>query len=85
MNNTRRRFLKTSLLGGAAIAAGCDLVLHCNGDFHEMERAREAAGELRPEAASRADIAVQARRTPTDIDITALAAEFTDLMQFALD
>ena len=66
-----------------AMAAGCDLLLHCNGDLAEMEIVRDAAGEMRPEAAKRAYLASEARRPPTDIDISALEAEFNELMQSA--
>ena len=68
-----------------ALKAGCDLVLHCNGDLAEMETVAGAAGPMTPDAEKRADIAVGQRRTPIDIDISALEAEFTNLMQFALD
>ena len=69
----------------AALGAGCDLILHCNGDLAEMEIVAGAAGEMSPTAAKRADIAVGQRRTPIDIDISGLEAEFGDLMQFALN
>lgn len=68
-----------------AMAAGCDLLLHCNGDLAEMEIVRDAAGEMRPEAVKRAYIASGARRTPIDIDIPALEAEFGALMQSVQD
>ena len=64
----------------AALAAGCDLVLHCNGEMAEMEAMAEATGEMSPEAAERADIALSCRRPPTDIDIPALEAEFEALI-----
>ncbi|NNE88470.1 MAG: glycoside hydrolase family 3 protein [Silicimonas sp.] len=67
-----------------ALMAGCDLVLHCNGDLDEMETLAEAAaGLFTPAAQSRADAALQARRTPIDIDIPALQAEFTALIEGA--
>lgn len=69
----------------AALGAGCDLVLHCNGDLSEMKQVVRVAGQMSPEAARRADIAVQSRRTPPDVDISALESEFTTLMQFALN
>ncbi len=69
----------------AALVAGCDLVLHCNGDLAEMETVASTAGAMTPDAEKRADIAVGQRRTPIDIDISALEAEFTSLMQFAQD
>jgi beta-N-acetylhexosaminidase len=37
----------------AVLAAGCDLVLHCNGKLDEMREAAEAAQSLTPQAASR--------------------------------
>ena len=69
----------------AAIGAGCDLVLHCNGELAEMQVVAESAGSMSSDAEKRADIAVGQRRTPMDIDIPALEAEFDSLMQFALD
>ena len=67
----------------ASLKAGCDLVLHCNGDLAEMGAVAEAAGPMTDEAAKRADIAVGRRRTPTDIDIRALQDEFTALIEGA--
>ncbi len=63
----------------AAIAAGCDVVLHCNGKMPEMLATVEASGVLRGAALRRADAAVAARRSPDDIDIAALTAEFDAL------
>ena len=63
-----------------ALGAGCDLVLHCNGDLAEMRIVAEV-GPMTPDAANRADIALSSRRTPIDIDIPALEAEFRTLLQ----
>jgi beta-N-acetylhexosaminidase len=63
----------------AAIAAGCDLVLHCSGDLDEMTSVAEAAGELTGDAAHRARRALAARINPEAIDIAALEAEFESL------
>ncbi len=38
---------------GSALAAGCDLLLHCSGKLGEMREAAEAAAALTPEAVSR--------------------------------
>jgi beta-N-acetylhexosaminidase len=38
-----------------SIAAGCDVVLHCNGDMTEMKTIASAVGELTPAAAKRAE------------------------------
>ncbi|MDJ0637732.1 MAG: glycoside hydrolase family 3 N-terminal domain-containing protein [Paracoccaceae bacterium] len=64
----------------AALDAGCDLVLHCNGDLAEM-RVIADLGEMTDAAGNRADIALAARRTPIDIDISAAEAEFSDLIE----
>jgi beta-N-acetylhexosaminidase len=66
----------------AAIAAGCDIVLHCNGDMAEMRAVAAEALVLRGEAARRAEAALAMRR-PTANAPTHLAvqrAEFSKLM-----
>lgn len=66
-----------------ALVAGCDLVLHCNGDLEEMRVVAEAAADLSGAALKRADIALAAKQATTDIDISALEAEFTALIEGA--
>ncbi len=57
----------------AAIAAGCDLALHCNGDLAEMRAVAGAVPPLSGAAAARCEAALAAR-TPADaIDPAALA------------
>ncbi len=63
-----------------ALAAGCDLVLHCNGNLDEMQQVAEAAGPLSDIAATRAENALTWRRPPVPVDIEALEAEFQTLM-----
>jgi beta-N-acetylhexosaminidase len=65
----------------AAIAAGCDLVLHCNGEMSEMRAVASAAPVLAGEAARRASIALAAKRTEDPIDLAAGRAEFLRLMR----
>ena len=60
----------------AALNAGCDVVLHCNGKPDEMEAVATAAGLFTADAQTRADAAIAARRSPQDVDIHALEAEF---------
>lgn len=60
---------------GNAIAAGCDVVMHCNQDVACMETVAAAAGVLTPAALVRAEAALAARRVPADDDLDALAAE----------
>jgi len=63
----------------AAIAAGCDLILHCNGELAEMTTVAEAAGTMRDAARARAERALAARRAPDPVDIAALEAELDGL------
>ncbi len=65
----------------AAIAAGCDLVLHCNGELDEMAQVARAAGPLTGAALARADAALAARTAPQPFDIPAALAEFEALLQ----
>lgn len=64
----------------ASLAAGCDLILHCNGEMDEMEAVVAASGRLAGQAAVRAEDALAWRKTPDAIDIEALDAEFQKLM-----
>ena len=64
----------------AALAAGCDVVLHCNGRIEEMREVAAAAPELAGEARRRADAAHAARREAEQIDIVAARREFAALM-----
>lgn len=52
----------------AAIAAGCDIALHCNGDLAEMQELAAGAGSLAGLALARADAALAGARVPLDID-----------------
>ena len=63
----------------AAIAAGCDMVLHCNGKMSEMTAVAGQAPLLTGAAARRADLALAARQPAVPIDIAASRAEFSDL------
>nr|WP_255596684.1 glycoside hydrolase family 3 N-terminal domain-containing protein [Cognatishimia sp. MH4019] len=63
----------------ASLAAGIDVILHCNGDLDEMRAVAEASGAMGATAQARADAAIAARPAPTQIDISALEAEFSGL------
>ena len=67
----------------AALAAGCDVVLHCNGEMPEMEQVAAAAPLLEGEAARRAAAALAMKRPPEPIDVAARRAEFLGLMAAA--
>src|SRR5690242_10815150 len=63
-----------------ALAAGCDLVLHCNGDMTEMTAVAGAASRLTPAARRRIDRAEARRNAAQPIDRETLAARFDALM-----
>jgi beta-N-acetylhexosaminidase len=67
----------------AALTAGCDIVLHCNGRLDEMQEVAAAAGKLTGKAVWRADAALAMRTPPTEIDIPAARQNFAALMQGA--
>ena len=51
-----------------ALDAGCDIVLHCNGEMVQMEEVAAAAGVLKGKALSRAKAALKAARKPQPFD-----------------
>jgi beta-N-acetylhexosaminidase len=64
----------------AALAAGCDVVLHCNGHMDEMRAVAAEAPELAGQAARRATAALALRKPAAPIDVGARRAEFFALM-----
>ena len=58
-----------------AIAAGCDIALHCKGDLAEMQAVAGQAGEMSRAAQARAETALAARRAPDMVDIESLRAD----------
>ena len=67
-----------------AIAAGCDLVLHCSGDMAGMQAVACNAGALSGRALQRAEEALAQRRAPGPIDSAALQAELEGLERGAV-
>ncbi len=63
----------------AAIAAGCDVVLHCNGKLAEMEEVASAAPVLAGDAKRRADAALMLRSAPDEFDVAAARRLFGKL------
>lgn len=51
-----------------ALEAGCDVVLHCNGDMAQMEEVAAAAGALKGRALARARAALKSARRPQAFD-----------------
>lgn len=63
-----------------ALAAGCDVILHCNAPLAERVETANAAGQMNAAAQTRAEAALAARRSPDNIDIGDLNAELEALL-----
>jgi beta-N-acetylhexosaminidase len=64
----------------AALAAGCDIVLHCNGDLREMREVASAVPELKGEAAARSRAALAQRSAPERFDVDSARALFARMV-----
>src|SRR4051794_19360365 len=64
----------------AILAAGCDMVLHCNGKLDEMREVAAETPELSGKALQRARGALAARKAPQPLDRLAARAELDALM-----
>jgi beta-N-acetylhexosaminidase len=64
----------------AALAAGCDLALHCNGKLDEMKQVAANAPVLSGEALRRCEAAISARKPAKPLDVAAARAEFARMM-----
>ncbi len=67
----------------ASLDAGCDIVLHCNGDADEMADVAAMAGHLSGASLRRAQAVDAAPRTPEDIDMNLVAARYDALSKEA--
>lgn len=64
----------------ASRAAGCDVILHCNGERPEMEEVLANCGALEDQAKVRADLADAQRPKRQQLDIGAVEQELSDLL-----
>jgi beta-N-acetylhexosaminidase len=64
----------------AAIAAGCDVVLHCNGTLDEMQDVAASVPTLAGDAGMRAVNALAARETPSEFDAIAGRRVFEEML-----
>ena len=64
----------------AILAAGCDMVLHCNGNLDEMRAVAREAPELSGKARQRAETALASRKTPKPFDRAAARLELDELI-----
>ena len=67
----------------AIVSAGCDMVLHCNGNLDEMREVARQTPELMGQALERANRALASRRAPQPLDRQAARAELEALMDRA--
>jgi beta-N-acetylhexosaminidase len=67
----------------AIFAAGCDMVLHCNGKLDEMREVARETPELSGKALERAQRALASRRSPQAFDRVAARAELDALIKRA--
>ena len=63
-----------------ALAAGCDVILYCNASLEDRRMVADAAGEMTDAAQIRAERALAMRKTPDEIDISALTAKLDALL-----
>jgi beta-N-acetylhexosaminidase len=64
----------------AIVSAGCDMVLHCNGDPDEMREVARETPELSGRALQRAERALASRKAPQPVDRVAARAELDELI-----
>jgi beta-N-acetylhexosaminidase len=67
----------------ASLQAGCDMVLHCNGDLAEMREVAGAVPALDGRALARAEAALARRIAPEASDVAALRQDFAQLTAIA--
>lgn len=63
-----------------AIRAGCDLVLHCNGDIDEVVEVAAGTPQLEGGPLRRTEAALAARQPPQEVDRGSLEARFDALL-----
>jgi beta-N-acetylhexosaminidase len=63
----------------ASLAAGCDAILHCNGELPEMETVAAEAGRMSGAAEARTGAALSRRRAPEAFDVREARAELAGL------
>jgi beta-N-acetylhexosaminidase len=67
--------------GEAALAAGCDVVLHCNGEFDEMQAIAKGLPRLDAAGDERLAKALAAKRSPQAFDVAAADSHVAQLLQ----
>lgn len=65
----------------AALAAGCDLILHCNGNLRQMQQVAANVPVLEGAAERRVRGALHARSEPVPLELAAARMEFSHMME----
>jgi beta-N-acetylhexosaminidase len=68
----------------AALFAGCDIALHCNGRLDEMKQVASEAKPLAGDALRRAEKALAQLRDPAEFDAEAAEARLRDMLAGAV-
>lgn len=68
-------------ISSAALAAGCDVVLHCNGKMDEMQAVAKGIRTLNEEGMRRLDAAKALLKPEIDVDISALTEEYAAMIK----
>lgn len=63
----------------AALAAGCDVILHCNGTLDQRRRVADASGRMSEDGQRRAEAALASFHPAGPVDIAALEAKLVAL------
>lgn len=64
-----------------ALAAGCDVILHCSGDMEPMDQIASVVPELDGAARRRADAAINCRGPQDVVDFDAAIAEYRGMLK----
>jgi beta-N-acetylhexosaminidase len=64
----------------AALFAGCDIALHCNGKLEEMQEIAKEARPLAGKALARAEAALDRLRAPSELDFEKAEARLTEMV-----
>ena len=65
----------------ASVAAGCEIVLHCNAELAEMQQVADTVGMMTPISQARADAAMAWRKMPVPFDAQRARAELAGILE----
>lgn len=65
----------------AAISAGCDVVLHCNGEMKEMDEVASVCPVLEGDALRRAEAAMAMIGEPEEFDVDAARTRYREMLE----